>query len=129
MAWEHDIAWLAGFLDGEGCFEIARRSADSGLLRPSLSVTQKDRQPLDKVVRLVGGSLSKDGRGYWRWTLTSRDTLLFILSEMIEHLTLKKKQAKVLLAFCETIGTRGVNYTKNQRQARELLASQIRGLK
>lgn len=51
------IAWLAGFIDGEGCFHIARMTAHRKTdgqayfnYSPMLVISNTDRQPLDEIV-------------------------------------------------------------------------------
>lgn len=49
----HELAWAAGFFDGEGCADIARNSQQKEYLR--LVVRQKDRRPLERFQAAVGG--------------------------------------------------------------------------
>jgi hypothetical protein len=48
----NDIYWLAGFLDGEGCFSMWGQT-------PNISVAQKEIWPLEKVHKLIGGKFYK----------------------------------------------------------------------
>lgn len=47
-----ELAWAAGFFDGEGCISLANRKT-----KPSLrvSVCQMDRRPLDRFHKALGG--------------------------------------------------------------------------
>jgi hypothetical protein len=56
-----DIAWLAGFIEGEGYINCDRHKS---LLR--VTANQKDREPLDKVCRIVGGNITIAKAGYLR---------------------------------------------------------------
>lgn len=47
-----DITWLAGFIDGEGCFYFPKSQG-----APRIQVAQKDPWPLLKIQSLVGGRL------------------------------------------------------------------------
>lgn len=47
-----DIAWAAGFLEGEGSFS----AADAGGV--SVTACQVQREPLERLVRLFGGNVS-----------------------------------------------------------------------
>lgn len=71
-----DIAWAAGFLEGEGCFMKRKNPLHS--MSPRISAVQKQREPLDRLVKLFGGKVSKEwqkrertyGEGsIWRWTV------------------------------------------------------------
>jgi hypothetical protein len=45
-----DIGWIAGFLEGEGCFTKGR---------PNIAASQVQKQPLVRLVSLVGGDLNE----------------------------------------------------------------------
>lgn len=51
-----NIGWAAGFYEGEGSFH-----------KHYVSITQKDRWPLEHLVKLFGGEISEyNGYFYWR---------------------------------------------------------------
>jgi hypothetical protein len=54
-----DLHWAAGFLEGEGCFTISRinKGADKNSFRARVVVGQKDREPLEKLQRILGGAI------------------------------------------------------------------------
>jgi hypothetical protein len=50
-------AWLAGFIDGDGCIGIYKQS---GYMSPRLTFTQKDRAILDHIISVLGtGSIKQ----------------------------------------------------------------------
>ena len=53
---ETEIAWAAGFFDGEGCITHGRRHAD-GSVPLRLALNQVDRRPLDRFAQILGGSV------------------------------------------------------------------------
>lgn len=53
----NDIHWLAGFLDGEGCFSFNRNTC-------RIQVAQKELWPLHKVQKLLGGNIYTFAGGY-----------------------------------------------------------------
>ena len=57
-----DIAWLAGFLEGEDTFYFPRTAC--------VDVGQVQRWPLDKCVRLVGGKICVVQKRIHHWRLT-----------------------------------------------------------
>lgn len=66
-----EIAWAAGFLEGEGCF-ATNGAVPKGHLR--VRATQKNREPLDRLWEMFGGRLNykknghkKDGTKTWLW--------------------------------------------------------------
>ena len=75
---ETDIAWSAGFFEGEGsiCLNDAGRW---------VSANQKDKAPLEKLQRLWGGTikvfktrLKGKNHGLWQWSLYSKKALPFL---------------------------------------------------
>lgn len=63
-----DIAWLAGLLEGEGCFTIDMKKGKPASIRLYLGMT--DKEPVEKAARLIGKSIrlrmpkSKGGHPY-----------------------------------------------------------------
>ena len=66
-----ELAWAAGFFDGEGCTTTVNGSA-------SIVVVQKDRRPLDRFARALGGNVGGPygpyGKGcaMYRWQATGK---------------------------------------------------------
>jgi hypothetical protein len=54
---ETDLAWAAGFIDGEGCIRIT--AGDRGGMNVGLTITQKSRIPLDHFVSIFGGNVQQ----------------------------------------------------------------------
>ena len=52
-----DLDWMAGFFEGEGCFYSYRGGRSIGV-----SVAQVDREPLERIRRLLGGHIGLSGR-------------------------------------------------------------------
>lgn len=99
-----DIAWAAGFIDGEGCIAIRKRNGkgDKGYVL-SLTATQVDALPLLKLSKIFGGAVggpygSQSGRFYHTWTIVGKrafDALVF----MEPYLTTKSDEAHVGMLF------------------------------
>jgi hypothetical protein len=110
-----EYAWAAGFIDGEGYLQIARKGGrrhDAECLRPWLRCEQVVRAPLDRLQALLGGSVcsigqTSVGRQKWAWTLVSGPLLRQHLPLLITHMTVKRRQAEVLLEFVQTMRARG----------------------
>ena len=64
-----DIAWAAGFIEGEGSFTRRNRRG----LSMSVSVGQVNKEPVQRLLGLFGGSLTVENRKppnapeFWRW--------------------------------------------------------------
>jgi hypothetical protein len=100
-----DLAWAAGFFDGEGCIHIGKsiqRQYENYQL--VISVTQAEREPLDKLQELFGGFIkSYQATRYTRkyhlhWGLSSIKATN-ALRAMLPYLTVKREQAELALKF------------------------------
>ena len=99
MTLREEIAWAAGFIDGEGCisFEVRKEGASTTYrLRVAASNTRK--APLRKLKRLFGGTIavvhtgSKTHKPAWKWhvdCLTAERTLQALSGLLV----VKHKQA------------------------------------
>lgn len=63
-----EIAWAAGFIEGEGSF---------GYPSPKVTAAQVQREPIDRLQRIFGGKISQrttrgfSGKKIWIWALSS----------------------------------------------------------
>lgn len=104
-----DLAWAAGFIDGEGSIVIARnRGAGEGRgYRLKLTVSQVNPEPLLHLRDLFGGivRLSFVGKGIRRpqheWTVGSRDAIRALLL-LRPYLIGKGAEADLAIAFQAT---------------------------
>jgi hypothetical protein len=113
MAEPTDIAWAAGFIDGEGCIYLKRsgaRQRGGGLrYQPKLVVGNTAIEPLRKLRDLFGGSLyqRRPARGRhkacWAWELGGGKQVGAALLAMLPYLVNKKAEAEVLLEFIPTM--------------------------
>jgi hypothetical protein len=70
-----DLAWAAGFLDGEGNFRCQlRRNGRGGVL--GIHAAQVDRRPLDRLAAILGGAVYgpykqrvENHSEYYSWSL------------------------------------------------------------
>jgi hypothetical protein len=64
-----EISYLAGFLDGDGCFRTCQT-------RPNVTATQKTLEPLDRLQRRFGGSICQVTRhGYYQWVASGMEAV------------------------------------------------------
>lgn len=131
------VAVAAGFLQGEGCFSIVKKNAR--FHSPRVSAVQVDREPLDRIVALFGGSLrirparGVNHRDVWYWDLSGTVQCLPALAELTPFLSGSKQlQAKALVRFCRSIdssraGSRRL--TDKELATRETAMRHLQGLK
>lgn len=65
----YDLIWAAGIYEGEGSVDCRDGYKDQSF---RMTVTQKDPWILNRFQQLFGGSLVRNGRGYYRWILCGR---------------------------------------------------------
>jgi hypothetical protein len=99
-----ELAWAAGFFDGEGSTTVCRVSQTRAY--PRVGVGQIDRDVLDRfadavgVGKVYGPYSSKGGKQIWSYAATSVDTTIEVFSRLWPHLSSIKKQ-QALRAFAE----------------------------
>ncbi len=95
-AYSLELAWLAGFMDGEGCIRVHYRP-DSGKWRLKATVVQKDWRPLTRYKALFGGQVYfSQQRQVHSWEVSGPDAVL-TLKTLLPYLDEKKIQAEVAL--------------------------------
>lgn len=116
-----NIAYLAGFFDGEGCMWLAMRRAS----RPSLmvAVVNTDRKPLREFKRRWGGSIHPivdhrprhKPRIVWRWAVSGASARRLVVA-LRRHLVIKAPQATLWLRAYAEICSRAKGDRKRGRE-------------
>jgi hypothetical protein len=94
---EIEIAWAAGFYDGEGCSTLSKKGKNSHV---RCAISQKDRRVLDRFRNTVGFGKIYPSKGTcpWRWQTTSELDSRRVLELLWPYLgELKKEQANEVL--------------------------------
>lgn len=111
MSRTHEVAWAAGFFDGEGYIVIQERSHLKYIgfyLR--IGINHVAIEPLLEMKRLFGGSIEKQNpekvvgnrKPRHRWTANTQNAA-DILKQLMPYLKNKNKVAEVALEFQQTI--------------------------
>lgn len=85
VASNFDLHWAAGFIDADGC--VTKNTSIS------ITADQKDREPLDKLVSIFGGSVyryTKTEGTYHRWYLYADKAALVM--KLLSPLLSKRRQ-------------------------------------
>lgn len=109
-----DLAYAAGFLDGEGSFSIKRSSVQA---------TNTYKPVLDWFAEKFGGSVNS--RSYsikpaWVWVLCGNKAADFC-KEIAPYLQEKRQRALDLVEYRQTIGAKGRNLTPKELEMRAKL--------
>ena len=130
-----ELAYLAGIIDGEGCFCLHRRR---GTLIGStqLQIGNTDLRLLQWVSQHFGGSVKLEKRQnlhhkpVWRWTSTA-EALETLTRAVLPFLIVKREQAELLLAYRATVAVSGAEWIRSRgtpahiREERERIHERI----
>jgi len=76
-----DLAWAAGFFDGEGYVGLAKVGSRNNRLRAQVSVSQKRREPLEEFERFFGGRVYD--YEFYQWHLRALPDIKNLLKKLI----------------------------------------------
>lgn len=99
MATELEIAWLAGILEGEGCFTNSFQNGND-YSTPRLQLSMTDKDVVEKAAVLLQSKVTstdwrtKGDKAVFRTTLARRDDLKMILENIYPHMG-QRRQNKI----------------------------------
>jgi len=110
-----DKAWMAGFIDGEGCLTISRqirKGRPSPAYRPYVTVANTNRSALEFFQSIYGGNIyhvherrkDKQGKNWadaFDW-YCPQPMIVKMLLDLMPYLRLKKRQAELIIEFIRT---------------------------
>lgn len=67
-----DIAWLAGFMDGESHFRLAVNTRGGGAIYTRVGITNTEQRNIKKADRIVNVITGRPGRTIYRWMKDGR---------------------------------------------------------
>ncbi len=96
--------WAAGFLDGEGCFSIAKtfdKKYDKHRYIIRVAVSQKHEAPLKVLEKLFGGTTHfSPKQNFYQWAVQTK-LAYRMCGAVLPYLVLKQQQAVGLISFQE----------------------------
>jgi len=89
-----ELAWAAGFFDGEGC--IRNNTSSSGTRKYKhlqIQITQNNREPLDRFQKAIGGygKIYQHRAGYFMYSLARLEQVDEILEKLWPYLCSPKR--------------------------------------
>ncbi len=102
--YREELAWAAGFLDGEGWFGTIWHKPHKAY-QPTISATQTSVEPLARLTALFGGNVNGPYPGrkaghktYWSWNLYRFALIQAAIAALWDFLSpVKQQQAKLVL--------------------------------
>lgn len=139
MSRAHDLAWCAGFFDGEGYVTIQRRTSKykdkvyhSHYLR--IGINHVAPEPLLEMSRVFGGKIKLDDynivgnrkpRHIWMLSCTQAESAL---TQMMPYFKNKNKAAELGLELQQTMSKSKENIGEDKHLYRELLKQELQTL-
>ena len=131
-----DLAWLGGYMDGEGTIGLHRRSKitqrqphwERPYILPTFCVSNTDKRLVDHSAEIIEAIIGirpsvvvcrKAGDGFkkmWRVSIVGQRRLSILLPSLIPYLISKRRQAELLLDFCirRPARQRHTSYERNE---------------
>lgn len=136
MSEEQELAYLAGFWDGEGSFGIYWHKGSSRHFA-TVQMTNTDHKIVQTFHERFGGRIHLYGQKghqnkHWHWSLNaSTNKIRVFLLAMTPYLRQKKEEAETLMEFCNTISVdhKGRAVSPEVIEYRYKLAARIKDLK
>jgi hypothetical protein len=126
---ELDLAWAAGFLDGEGCLTV-QECTKRGAVRPQyqalIDAAQVTPLPLDRLVALFGGQVRPYRKAFY-WRLYNAKTVP-VCEQLLPYLVGKRRQAELLLEFAALRGRQGVRRSEAVLARQGVLCAAVQAL-
>ena len=142
-----ELAYLAGFLDGEGCFTLVKTYRQDvrfdywGNIQCGMANTPQNREILQWLKNLFGGYYKEFPQTEKRklrnqkpvvfWRIVSQSSAK-CAKQLLPFLRVKRRQAEIIIAFAKLQEKhrrkRGLKFTKAEIEKRENLLQEIRKL-
>lgn len=130
LSWKY----MAGLIDGEGCIDMQvgrHKKINKLYVRPRLRITltgEGGYSIIHMFIANFGGSLDKKGRDQinpnwlpaYAWQLTGQPALRAFLQNIVNHLILKKEQAKFAIWWIDKMSGRQLSEMARQCARDEL---------
>lgn len=134
MSHESELAYLAGFFDGEG--SITANRSGGRMWYVVVSVWNTDPRPVQKFADLFGGQVvarakqAEHHRQGYNWQSSNNATSRKVLSALLPYLVVKHMRAELALALASQPSIQGKHLDQEveERATRDRLANAIRDL-
>lgn len=103
---ELDYAYLAGFIDGDGCFSITKSGHWNHCVKVGGAYNSTVEDVIELAVRSGGTYHHLKSRNCWQVQWQGSKTRL-IVEAIKPYLRIKRQQADIMLEYLSTIGPRG----------------------
>jgi hypothetical protein len=106
---QQQLTYLAGYIDGDGCFRANITTQKQGAIvyERSITITSVKEEPILFFKNLVGGFILTDQlegnrKRIYVWTVKNKDALA-TAKEILPYIVLKQELCKFFITYCENI--------------------------
>lgn len=130
MNLSHELAWAAGFFDGEGWIKIQKRGGDYLGYYLRIGINHVKPEPLYKLQKLFGGNIRYDDKVFGNrkprhtWTLSTKAAYEALL-KLRPYLHNKIEETNIALTFQSTVGAQGSKVPEEIQVYRKELAETL----
>lgn len=135
MSKTHQIAWAAGFFDGEGYITIGRRNTpykDKTYYHHYLriGINHVAREPIDEMYRIFGGNIEYNTnvignrKPRYRWICNTKKANE-VLKMLMPFLKNKNRACETAFEYIQTIGINGQRMLPGTEEKREELRKKL----
>ena len=130
-----DLAWAAGFIDGEGTISVYGRSDRINEFRVTIQAVNTKRAALEKLQGMFGGTVhdmhrvtpGKNWKPSFYWTL-SYEKAAAAIRLLLPFLVIKRPQAELALEARAFVGQPGRKRGESQVQSLRAISNRFRAL-
>lgn len=121
------LAYIAGFLDGEGCISLSSNGTNRSV---RVTFVQCDIRPLEKIQSLLGGAgqltvfnSRRASKKKWKTHRykVSGPGAVYLLEELLPYLIVKKEQAEIVIKYQKTLNQKTHRLPQRLLQYRQSL--------
>ena len=99
---KEDLAYIAGVIDSDGCISINK---DIKKYKPTIEIVQVQPEAINFMNKIFEGKIikksnHKNRKDLYRWRIQSRNNLKIFLEAILPFLKIKRKQAKIVINYC-----------------------------
>lgn len=128
LAWKY----VAGLIDGEGCIDVQIVNSHWVTPRVRVCLTASSKDVIDLLQNNYGGQiyLRKTTNPSWfdsySWELTGYSKVCMFLRNIVNHLIIKKEQARFLLWLEGNLKNKSIDSHPNLGQVREIVREELK---
>ena len=103
---EVEKAYLSGLLDGDGSISLHKcnKYGKHGInprISFAVSITSANKEFTEQINKMIGGVVKRRSNVHYETTVQRQVDVLYLLKNLLPYLRLKKKNAYIMIEYCE----------------------------